>query len=105
MPPRSNPRIFDIELAVDGTVSRSEEKFSGRTRHTNSRRVSILSDARLAVGVHVRLSIQWPFLLHGSVSMALKVIGDVIHTDAEGFEVAIRRHEFRYSEERDVFKA
>ena len=94
---RLRPRYairLDVEYKVlDGMAIR--RKGYGRTVNISSCGVLVQVQDRLTTGHHIRLSIQWPFLLEGSVPLKLIVRGHIVRNEGNLIAVEINRHEFR----------
>jgi hypothetical protein len=68
---------------------------AGRTLNLSTGGMNCILDRQLPPGSAVEVSIRWPALLHGSVSLSLSVEGTVLRTDDTGTAIRIHRHEFK----------
>jgi len=74
-------------------VIRSEG--AGTTVNLSSRGLNCMLDRELPVGAAVELSIRWPALLNGTISLALAVEATVVRTGDGRTALRILRHEFK----------
>jgi len=68
---------------------------AGRTLNLSVGGMNCVLDRQLPPGAAVEVSIRWPALLDGSVSLSLSVEGTVLRVDDTGTAIRIHRHEFK----------
>jgi len=68
---------------------------SGTACEMSSSGLSFIAGRPLPIGQKLRVSVDWPVLLHGGVPLQLVVDGVVVRTGGAVMALQIDRHEFR----------
>jgi hypothetical protein len=98
-------RRATIRFPLDPRVrfrSISGRVLSGTGRATNLSSGGVLvasppiaSQHEISVGVHLKMSIEWPLLLDGRIPLQLFAVGRVVRRNASAFAVSFERYQFR----------
>ena len=94
---RRTKRRFAIEQALRYRTLTGKQISGagvGRTINISSSGVCFASDKRLATGISVELSINWPVLLLDSCPMKLMIHGCIIRSSNDEAVLVIERYEF-----------
>jgi len=67
----------------------------GHTLNMSSKGVAFTTETMLAPGLPLELSVDWPALLNGSVSLKLMLYGIVLRSDQQAAVMSITRSEYR----------
>lgn len=68
----------------------------GRTLNVSSRGLLIASEQQIVHdGSRLRVSVEWPTLLHGTTPLQLIAVCRVIRCQVSGFAVRLERYQFR----------
>jgi hypothetical protein len=68
---------------------------TGRTGNISSGGVLFLTEAKLADGLAVELSIRWPTVSESAPFVELRMSGRIVRSDANGTALEMRRHHFQ----------
>jgi len=74
---------------------RLAESGSGKTMNISSGGLCFTTEAMLASGMPIEISMTWPVLLNDSCPMKLMIYGCVVRSNDKSAAVAIERYEFR----------
>jgi hypothetical protein len=97
-PDRRTKRRFDIEQEVRYKMlygQRIAETGWGKSANMSSGGIWFSTEAALALGMPVEISMVWPVLLNDMCPMKLMIYGCVVRSNEHGAAVAIERTEFR----------
>ena len=88
---------YPLDLRVRFRYFHAGSRFSGAglTVNLSSGGALVASKHRIHVGVLVEMSMEWPSLLDGRVSLQLIAFGRVVRKGPSQFAVSFERHQFR----------
>ena len=88
---------YPLDLSVRFRYFHAGSRFSGAglTVNLSSGGALVASKHRTHVGVLVEMSMEWPSMLDGRVSLQLIAVGRVVRIGPSLFAVSFERHEFR----------
>ena len=95
---RRTKRRFQIERGVRYQIlygQRLSQPGTGKSLNISSSGISFSTNNLLTIGMSIRLSMNWPVLLHGSRPIRLMIYGHVIRSNDQATVVAIERYDFR----------
>jgi hypothetical protein len=95
---RRNKRRYPISLEVQYKLlkqRRIARLGSGRTVNVSSGGVLFEADDLLPQGGPIELSLNWPFLLHGSCNLKLVMRGRIVRASDRAVAIRAEFHEFR----------
>ncbi|HXM45009.1 MAG TPA: hypothetical protein VN924_27470 [Bryobacteraceae bacterium] len=91
-------RRFPIQQAVRYQCVKGSRIFAvgvGKTLEISSREVRLTIQQPLKRGQKMRLSVDWPAMLHNTCRMKLEIFGWILHSGNGEAAVKIERYEFR----------
>ena len=93
---RRTKRRFQLEQKVRYKIlhQRVSQPGTGKSLNISSSGISFSTNNLLTIGMSIRLSMNWPVLLHGSRPIRLIIYGHVIRSNDQGSVVAIERYNF-----------
>jgi hypothetical protein len=68
---------------------------TGKTTNVSSSGLSFTGDTPLLAGQNVKVYIDWPVMLDGSVKLQLEIWGVVVRVDGTNFAIQIEKHHFK----------
>jgi len=88
---------YPLDLSVRFRYAHAGSLFAGAglTVNLSSGGALVASKHRIHVGALVEMSMEWPSLLDGRVSLQLIAVGRVVRKEPSFFAVSFERHEFR----------